>query len=134
MSKMDIHNESLWLTDNQGSEYTVTVPFRNPHFPQQALTILMVCEERAFTAEDRSYAQHCLEALPDRLESIFSRVVYLLGINQAFESLASKVTPTMILEAGDHKHWTFAMDTLPPAASLFFEGENSRIVEEWIAV
>ncbi len=134
MPTMDINNASLWLTDNQGSEYTVTVPFEHPHFPQRALTVLMVCEKRAFTPEDRDYAQQCLDALPLRLACIFSRIVYLLGFSEALESLAAKVTPTMILEAGDHKRWTFAMDTVPPASSLFFELESSRIVEEWIAV
>lgn len=134
MNTMDINSEAVWQTTSRGSAYRVTVPFESPRVPQNALTVMMVCDGAAFSPCDRMHAQQCLDALPHRLDYIFSRVAFFLGFSKGHETLAAKATPTLILEAGNHKRWIFAMDTAPQAASLFVEWEKDLIVGEWIAL
>lgn len=133
MRTTDIHERSRWFTESQGAEYTVTVPFDSPHFPRGALDIRMVCGGIAFTPDDRAYAQRRLDALPRRLEFVFSRLDYLLGARLSLDSQVSRADPALILKAGDHRQWVFAMDIMHQTARLFVEWEESEIVAEWIA-
>ncbi len=133
MKAIDLHDESVWKTDNQGAEYTVSVPCDNPCLRSGAVTVLMVCEGRAFTPEDRDHAQQLLDALPQRLNSIFARMMDLLGIRESSEFHAAKGTPTLMLEAGDHNRWIFALDSVPQDSSLFVEWANDQIVNVWLS-
>ncbi len=133
MKTIDVHEESVWVTDNDGAEYTVSVPFANPRLPLSALTVLMVCDGRDFTPADRENAQQRLDALPQRLDSIFAQMMGLLGVSAVRELQAAKGTPTLMLHAGNPSRWIFAMDTVPQASSLFVEWEHDQIVGVWIS-
>lgn len=134
MTTMDLHDEAVWTRDNLGAEYTVAVPFQDPRLLVGALNVLMLCEGRAFSPEDREHAQRRLDALPQRLDTIFARMREYLGLNASYKFHAAKGTPTLMLEAGDYTRWIFALDTEPQDLSLFVEWENEEITGVWHSV
>lgn len=134
MTTMNVRDESVWATENEGAEYTAEVPFEHPRFPHGTLTVLMVCDGQAFTPEDRDHAQRRLEGLPHRLDSIFARMREHVGLRGEHEFLADQGTPTLMLYSGDQNRWVFAMEALTPATSLFVEWDRDQIVGVWTSV
>ena len=68
MMLIDLNDETMWETDDDGVSFFAQVPFRHPSLPKDdLLTIAMVCKDAAFGPQDRQHAQHCLDRLSRRV-------------------------------------------------------------------
>lgn len=123
---MDLTLEKIWGTDNDGSEYTAFVPFTHPSAPYKTLFVMMICDGRPFTLADRKHAQHRLCELKHRLQMSVTRMMDHLGIadEKAFHEITHN--PTLMLEAGNHERWTFALVRLTDSAGFFCDWEHDK--------
>ena len=117
---MDLRDLAVWDTNDEGDTFTVVVPFAHCRFPWfDKILVGVSCEGRDFTPDDREYAQTRIDVLPHRLERCFAEIMNLLAIDDEEDFHEDMPYPLLILEAGDHRRWTFGLSNEDNEGTVF---------------
>ncbi len=132
MMLIDLNDETMWETDDEGVSFFAQVPFRYPSLPKgDLLTIAMVCKEADFGPQDRQHAQHCLDSLSRRVDDMIARMLAYIGRGDSAQFAVERGCATLLLYAGDHTYSNLALYQADSRSTICADWDGDEIIRIW---
>ena len=132
MLLIDLNDEAMWETDDDGASYFAQVPFRHPSLPKSALlTVAVVCKDAAFGPKDRQHAQHCLDSLSRRVDDMIDRLMVFLKQGADARFAVERGMATLLLFAGDLTYSNLAIYHVDSGSTICAEWDGETLTRLW---